>query len=195
MIAWPTLRNSQVSGREDEATLVFTSLQYCCFPSCFCLSCSGVYQYPSTSWPITLQPLGSDQAIIPHMKEHWCSFHMRYRNLICYKRLQRFGMIMWPWELPLVCFVIWPEPYLNPEGSGYSIWGPKDDCVIIKLRTTLSKFVEFWALIRYFGLAWVRHNHFVNTNFSKLNKEIADPSDNAPLNNRTIGRSTIWSVH
>ena len=46
-----------------------------------------------------------------------------------------------------------------------------------KLRTTLGKFGEFWALIAYFWLACVRRYHFVNTNFSKLSKEIADPSD------------------
>ena len=45
---------------------------------------------------------------------------------------------------------------------------------ISKLRTTLGKFGEFLALIAYFWLAWVRHNHFVNTIFSKLRKEIAD---------------------
>ena len=66
------------------------------------LSCSGVYQHLSTFWSITLQHLGADQATIPHMKGHCCSFHMRHRNLICNKRLQRFGMIMRPWESPLV---------------------------------------------------------------------------------------------
>ena len=45
-----------------------------------------------------------------------------------------------------------------------------------KLRTALGKFGEFWALIAYFWLAWVRQNHFVKTNFSKPSKEIADPS-------------------
>ena len=46
---------------------------------------------------------------------------------------------------------------------------------MIKLRTTLGKFGEFRDLIAYFWIAWVRRNHFVNTNFSKLSKEIADP--------------------
>ena len=35
--------------------------------------------------------------------------------------------------------------------------------VLSKLRTALGKFGEFWALIAYFWLAWVRRNHFVNT--------------------------------
>ena len=48
---------------------------------------------------------------------------------------------------------------------------------MIKLRTTLGKFGEFSAHIAYFWLAWVRRNHFVNTNFSKHSKEIADPSE------------------
>ena len=46
---------------------------------------------------------------------------------------------------------------------------------MVKLRTTLGKFGEFWALIANFLLAWVRRNDFVNTNFSKLSKELADP--------------------
>ena len=52
---------------------------------------------------------------------------------------------------------------------------------MIKLRNTLGlgKLGEFWALIAYFWLAWVRRNHFVNTNFSKLSKEIADPVNDA----------------
>ena len=32
------------------------------------------------------------------------------------------------------------------------------------------------AHIAYFLLAWVARNHFVNTNFSKLSEEIADPN-------------------
>ena len=39
---------------------------------------------------------------------------------------------------------------------------------MFKLRTTLGKFGEFWALIADFWLAWMRRNQFVNTNFSKL---------------------------
>ena len=50
---------------------------------------------------------------------------------------------------------------------------------MIKLRNTLGKLREFWALIAYFWLAWVRRNHFVNTNFSKLSKEIADSINDA----------------
>ena len=61
--------------------------------------------------------------------------------------------------------------------------------VMIKLRSTLGKFREFWALIAYILLAWVRHNHFVNTNFSKLSKEISDPNHKILsyiINNRVI---------
>ena len=47
-------------------------------------------------------------------------------------------------------------------------------CLMTKLRTTLGKFGEFWALIAYFWLAWVKRNHFVNTIFSNLSKEFAD---------------------
>ena len=42
MMTCPTLRNSQVTDREAEALHVFTSLQYYCFPYCFCLSSVGV---------------------------------------------------------------------------------------------------------------------------------------------------------
>ena len=47
-------------------------------------------------------------------------------------------------------------------------------CPSIKLRTALGKFGEFWAHIARFWLAWVGRNHFVNTKFSKLSKEISD---------------------
>ena len=49
--------------------------------------------------------------------------------------------------------------------------------VMIKLQSTLGKFGEFWAHIAYFWLAWVEHNHFVKTKFTKLSKEISDPSN------------------
>ena len=48
--------------------------------------------------------------------------------------------------------------------------------LLTKLRTTLDKFGEFWAKIAYFWLAWMGRNLFVNTNFSKLSKEISDPT-------------------
>ena len=46
-----------------------------------------------------------------------------------------------------------------------------------KLLTTLDKFGEFWAQIAYFVLAWVGRYHFVNAKFSKLSKEIEDPTN------------------
>ena len=52
--------------------------------------------------------------------------------------------------------------------------------MICKLRTTLGKFGKFWAHIAYIWLAWRGRNHFVYTQFTKLSKEIADPSDMSP---------------
>ena len=100
---WLTKSEKQPSVRQRRGgNTCFHITPVLLFSFFFCLSCSGVYQHPSTFWSITLQPLGADQATIPHMKGHCCSFHMRHRNQICYKRLQRFGMIMWPWESSLV---------------------------------------------------------------------------------------------
>ena len=45
-----------------------------------------------------------------------------------------------------------------------------------KLRTTLGKFGEFRAHIVIFWFAQVGRNHFINTKFSELIKEIVDPS-------------------
>ena len=53
------------------------------------LRCAGVYQHPYKSWSITLQPLGVDQATIPHMKGDIHSFHIRHISLTSYGRLQR----------------------------------------------------------------------------------------------------------
>ena len=88
MIACPALRNSQVTDRKAEATPVFTSLQYCCFAYCFCLSCSSFNQHTSRFWSVKLLALGADHATIPHMKGDCHSFHMRYSSMICCKRLQ-----------------------------------------------------------------------------------------------------------
>ena len=49
-------------------------------------------------------------------------------------------------------------------------------CHLIKLRTALGKFGECWAHIAYFGLAFVGRNHFVNIKFTKLSKQILDPT-------------------
>ena len=53
---------------------------------------------------------------------------------------------------------------------------------LLWLRTALGKFGEFSALIEYFWLAWVRRNHLVNRNFSKLSKGIADPIQKSLFN-------------
>ena len=69
--------------------------------------CAGVNQHPSTFWSITLQPLGGDQATIPHMKGDILSFHKRHISLTCYWRLR--GKIKWnplPF-FPLVLKWIW----------------------------------------------------------------------------------------
>ena len=57
---------------------------------------------------------------------------------------------------------------------------------MIMLRTTLGKFREFWAYIAYFWLALVGRNHFINTKFTKLSKEITDPNHDIGNINITI---------
>ena len=76
MIACPTLRNSPVTYREVQVPLVFSSLQYCCFAYCFCLSCACLNQVTSTFWSVTQSLHGGEQATIPHMEEDSQSFHM-----------------------------------------------------------------------------------------------------------------------
>ena len=49
---------------------------------------SSLNQHASTFWSVTLQPLGADQATIPHMKGDCHSFNMRCSSMICSKRLQ-----------------------------------------------------------------------------------------------------------
>ena len=49
--------------------------------------------------------------------------------------------------------------------------------VTIKLRTILCKLGEFRADIAHFWLAQVGRNQFVNTNFTKPRREIADTSN------------------
>ena len=56
------------------------------------LESSGVYRQSFTFWSVTLQPLGAYRYTIPHMKEDIHSFHMRYISMICYKRLQSYGL-------------------------------------------------------------------------------------------------------
>ena len=66
---------------------------------------AGVCQPPSTFWSVTLQPMGTDQATIQHLKGDIPSFHMRYRGLISIHRLQR-KMIF----CPLSFFSLVPIP-------------------------------------------------------------------------------------
>ena len=76
MIACPTLWNSQVTAWEAKTLHVFTSLQYCCFPYCFCLSCARVHQSHPTSWSVTKSLLVRYQATIPQFEEEIQAFHM-----------------------------------------------------------------------------------------------------------------------
>ena len=46
MVAWSTLTYGQMAYRKGQATYVFSSLQYCCFPSCFCLISLGSAAIP-----------------------------------------------------------------------------------------------------------------------------------------------------
>ena len=67
---------------------------------------AGVCQPPSTFWSVTLQPMGTDQASIYHLKWDIPSFHMRYRGLISIHRLHRkinFGPLSF---FPLVFAVL-----------------------------------------------------------------------------------------
>ena len=87
MIACPTLRNSQVTAWQAKSLHVFTSLQYCCFPYCFCLSCAGVDQSPSTFWSATQSLLVGYQATIPPFEEDTQGFH---RTPIAWLSVQLF---------------------------------------------------------------------------------------------------------
>ena len=46
MVACSTLTYGQMAYRKVQATYVFSSLQYCCFPSCFCLISLGSAAIP-----------------------------------------------------------------------------------------------------------------------------------------------------
>ena len=66
MIAWPILRNSQVTAREAEASAVFTSLPYCWsfLPQ----------KHGSPIWSLTQPLLGADKPTISHLKEEILSY-------------------------------------------------------------------------------------------------------------------------
>ena len=87
MIACPTLWNSEVTAWEAKTLHVFKSLQYCCFPYCFCLSCAGVDQGPSTFWSATQSLLVGYQATIPPFEEDTQGFH---RTPIAWLSVQLF---------------------------------------------------------------------------------------------------------
>ena len=68
MVAWSTLTHDQMACRNVLASLVFSSLQYYCFPSCFCLSWAWLHQLPSTFWDGTQSFVGREHATIHEMK-------------------------------------------------------------------------------------------------------------------------------
>ena len=66
MIAWPILRNSQVTAREAEASAVFTSLPYCWS--------FQPQKHGSPIWSLTQPLLGADKPTISHLKEEILSY-------------------------------------------------------------------------------------------------------------------------
>ena len=66
MIAWPILRNSQVTAREAEASAVFTSLPYCWS--------FQPQKHGSPIWSLTQLLLGADKPTISHLKEEILSY-------------------------------------------------------------------------------------------------------------------------
>ena len=66
MIDCPTLRNSQVTAREAEATPVLSSLYYC-----YSLQ---PQKHASTMWSITRPLVGAERATISHLKEEILSY-------------------------------------------------------------------------------------------------------------------------
>ena len=66
MIAWPILRNSQVTAREAEASAVFTSLPYCWS--------FQPKKHGSPIWSLTQPLLGADKPTISHLKEEILSY-------------------------------------------------------------------------------------------------------------------------
>ena len=112
---------------------------------------------------------------------------------ICRKGALLYGWIMdiaAEWILPLVrVYTREDNEYrlkVSWSHSGMSDIRSVKPSVVNKLRTALGKFGEFWAHMAHFWLAWVGRNHFVNTKFSKLSKEISDPQ---MYNTRVIGCS------
>ena len=75
MIACPTLRNSQVTAREAEATPVFTSLHYCCS--------FKPQKHASPIWSLTLPLLGADKPTIFHLKEEIVSY-LRVQKILIF---------------------------------------------------------------------------------------------------------------
>ena len=92
-MACPTLRNTQVTDREAEALHVFTSLQYYCFPYCFCLSSVGVKQPASTFLSVIQSLLGGLQATILPFVEGYQRFHLEPITLQLIKKPGFPGLI------------------------------------------------------------------------------------------------------
>ena len=76
MTACPTLRNSQVTAREAEATPVFTSLHYCCS--------FKPQKHASPIWSLTQPLLGADNPTISHLK----------REILNYLQVQKFWIFL-----------------------------------------------------------------------------------------------------
>ena len=69
MVAWSTLTYDQMAYRYVLDTHVFSSLQSCCFPSCFCLSWAWLHQLPATFCDGTQSFVGREDATIHDMKD------------------------------------------------------------------------------------------------------------------------------
>ena len=76
MIATSIQINDQMTDKKVQLTLLFTQLQYYCFPSCFPLSWACLNQHASTICAASQPILETHETIIPHMKEDKQSLHM-----------------------------------------------------------------------------------------------------------------------
>ena len=81
MIACPSPRNSQVTGRKLRALLFWDHSRIILLTG-FTVSSPGVCQHPSSIWSVTLPVLKAYQAAIPHLKEDSNTFHMTSHSLI-----------------------------------------------------------------------------------------------------------------
>ena len=199
MIAFPTQRNSQVTGREAETPPVFIPLKQC-FAYCFAHWRSpGVCILPSSFWSITLKCLDADQSTIPNMKGDILSFHMRHRSMICSKRLQRNSIRIPIEESYLVCcrsvqnelptsFTVLPvEPQIQKEptmtsenrGSGRTVKPrkhyPVPDQVVRSRQLDLSN--------RYYTVLY---------SLSNINQTAVEFKSEGQLASEGIDKSLMW---